>query len=381
MKHTHTERAHTRDMSLRRSPADSMPELPEVESSRRLLESCLLGKRIVKADAAEDDKVYVGVEAAQFCASLLAGATVTGVHRRGKHLWWQFADPGAMTPLFHFGMTGSFAVRGVGATKYKAFTVDTSQWPPKFSKLTIELSDGTAVAFTDPRRFARIRLLRGDPSTAAPVSALGPDMLLAPPSLEAWTQSLASRSAPIKAVLLDQSIACGVGNWVADEALFQACVHPESPANALSPVDVKAVLDCCVRVCSEACAVDADSDKFPPHWLFHVRWGKKAGKTSTGHAIAFETVGGRTSCYVPALQKRVSGSATSKSKGKSKAAAVDAAPQAVPEAPAVKRGSASAEAVADNAGPATKRGKKAPAAAGPVAKAIRQAAGRARTLL
>ena len=125
--------------------------------------------------------------------------------------------------------------------------------------------------------------------------------------------------------------------------------------------------------------MDADSDKFPPHWLFHVRWGKKAGKTSTGHAIAFETVGGRTSCYVPALQKRVSGNAAaSKSKGKAKAVAVDAAQPA----PAAKRGSAAAaEVAADDAAPQIKRGKKAPAAVGPVARAIRQAAGRARTLL
>ena len=356
-----------------------MPELPEVESSRRLLESVLLGKRIVKAEAEDDEKLFVDCAASLFCSNLLAGATVTGVHRRGKHLWWQFADASVLTPLFHFGMTGSFAVRGVGATKYKSFSVDMSSWPPKFSKLTLELSDGTAVAFTDPRRFARIRLLPGDPTVVAPVSGLGPDMLLSPPSLEAWTKCLASRSAPIKAVLLDQSIACGVGNWVADEALFQASVHPESPANALSPQDVAAVLDCCVRVCREACAVDADSDKFPPHWLFHVRWGKKAGKTSTGHAIAFETVGGRTSCYVPALQKRVSGNAAaSKSKGKAKAVAVDAAQPA----PAAKRGSAAAaEVAADDAAPQIKRGKKAPAAVGPVARAIRQAAGRARTLL
>jgi formamidopyrimidine-DNA glycosylase len=358
-----------------------MPELPEVESSRRLLESVLLGKRIVRAEAEADEKLFVDCAASLFCSNLLAGAAVTAVHRRGKHLWWTLADANVLTPLFHFGMTGSFAVRGVGATKYKSFSIDTSSWPPKFSKLTLELSDGTAVAFTDPRRFARIRLLRGDPTVVAPVSGLGPDMLLSPPSLEAWTKCLASRSASIKAVLLDQSVACGVGNWVADEALFQASVHPESPANALSPQDVAAVLDCCVRVCREACAVDADSDRFPPHWLFHVRWGKKAGKTSTGHAIAFETVGGRTSCYVPALQKKV-GSNAAASKGKSKAVAVDAAQPA----PVAKRGSsAAAEAAADDAVPPTKRGKNsskaaAPAAVGPVARAIRQAAGRARTL-
>jgi formamidopyrimidine-DNA glycosylase len=314
-----------------------MPELPEVEASRALLESVLVGKRIVKVDAAVDEKVFVDVTAPAFNAALL-GSTVQGVHRRGKHLWWQLQDRPTVSPYYHFGMTGSFAVRGLGSTKYKSFVVDTSQWPPKFTKLTVELADGTAIAFTDPRRFARIRLLSGEPLLSEPLKQLGPDFLLSPPSLEDWTRTLSKRSAPIKALLLDQSVACGVGNWVADEALFQARIHPESPANALPPDAVAALLDCCVRICRQAADVQADSDRFPPHWLFHVRWGKKAGKTSEGHAIAFETVGGRTSCYVPALQKRVSAAAPRKAAREEGAAGEGAAsaPKRAKKKPAVE---------------------------------------------
>lgn len=113
-------------------------------------------------------------------------------------------------------MTGSFVVRGVAAPVYKSFAVDDSAWPPRFTKLHLELSGGGAVAFADARRFARIRL-QHDPAAEAPVSDLGWDALTEAPSAEAFAAALAKRGAPIKAVLLDQSFAAGVGNWVADE--------------------------------------------------------------------------------------------------------------------------------------------------------------------
>ena len=119
-------------------------------------------------------------------------------------------------PCFHFGMTGSFVVRGVAAPVYKSFAVDESTWPPRFCKLELELSGGGAVAFADARRFARIRL-QADPPAEAPVSELGWDALLDPPTPEAFAAALSRRGAPIKAVLLDQSFSAGVGNWVADE--------------------------------------------------------------------------------------------------------------------------------------------------------------------
>lgn len=82
---------------------------------------------------------------------------------------WEL-DKGKKAVLFHFGMTGSFVVRGQGATKYKSFSVDSEQWPPRFHKLTMKLSTGAEVAFVDSRRFARIRCAppRGFCSTPSP---------------------------------------------------------------------------------------------------------------------------------------------------------------------------------------------------------------------
>jgi formamidopyrimidine-DNA glycosylase len=203
-------------------------------------------------------------------------------------------------------MTGSFCVRGVAAPRYKAFSVDDASWPPRFHKLLLRLSDGGALAFCDARRFARLRLTH-DPPAEAPISELGWDPLLTPPPQGVFAAQLARRSGPIKAALLDQALAAGVGNWVADEALYAARLHPETPAcvvgaDAAAAAALQAAV---VGVCAAAVAVDADSARFPTEWLFHRRWFKKAGHCAEGHPLAFATVGGRTTCFVPAVQKKM----------------------------------------------------------------------------
>eukprot|EP00976_Prorocentrum_cordatum_P106657 1194497-Prorocentrum_minimum.AAC.2 len=102
----------------------------------------------------------------------------------------------------------------------------------------IPLDNGKRVAFTDARRFGRIRL-REDPPSAPPISELGFDPVHDRPSLGEFASKLSGRKAPIKAVLLDQAFCAGVGNWIADEVLYQAGVHPKGPAADLSPEQVK----------------------------------------------------------------------------------------------------------------------------------------------
>jgi len=269
-------------------------------------------------------------------------------------------------PSFHFGMTGSFVVRGVAAPVYKSFAVDGAAWPPRFAKLTLRLSDGGELSFADSRRFARVRL-QEDPPAEAPLSDLGWDALLEPPSAEAFAASLGRRSAPIKAVLLDQSFCAGVGNWVADECLFQARIHPEVPARELGPHRSAALLAALRSVCATAVGVDADSARFPADWLFHRRWGKKAGSTACGHALAFLTVGGRTSCFAPALQRKTEAGGAEPS-----SAAAAAAPEGKKKTKAEPKKRAAAAAAseggeADAAAAAPKRGRRPGAAAAAVA--------------
>jgi formamidopyrimidine-DNA glycosylase len=238
------------------------------------------------------------VTAAELRAAL-TGATVARARRKGKHLWLELSgrDDALMV---HFGMTGSFLVRGVAAPRYQAFAADDAAWPPRFHKLLLSLSDGGAVAFADSRRFARIRL-QADAATTPPIALLGWDPLLSPAAPGVFAAQLARRRAPIKAVLLDQSVIAGVGNWVADEALYAARVHPETPAR---DVDAAALQAAVCGVCAAAVAVDADSARFPQGWLFHRRWFKKPGSSAEGHPLAFSTVGAWRQCICARARKQ-----------------------------------------------------------------------------
>lgn len=92
------------------------------------------------------------------------------------------------------------------------------------------------------------------------------------PDLSTFSTLLLKRSCPIKSLLLDQSFSAGVGNWVADEVLYHARVHPEQRCNALSGVQVESIWKWTSEVCRVAVEANADDEKFPEDWLFRHRW-------------------------------------------------------------------------------------------------------------
>ncbi|XP_010928321.1 formamidopyrimidine-DNA glycosylase isoform X2 [Elaeis guineensis] len=276
-----------------------MPELPEVEAARRAIEEHCLGKKITRCSAAADPKVIDGVSPSDLESSLV-GKTILAALRKGKNLWLRLDSP--PFPTFQFGMTGAIYIKGVAVTKYKRSAVSsTDEWPSKYSKVFIELDDGLELSFTDKRRFAKVRFLE-DPESVPPISELGPDALNEPMQINEFMDSLSKKKIAIKALLLDQSYISGIGNWVADEVLYQARIHPLQIASSLSRESCESLHRCIKEVIQYAIEVDADSSHFPIEWLFHFRWGKKFGKVN-GKKIDFITVGGRTSAYVPELQK------------------------------------------------------------------------------
>lgn len=124
---------------------------------------------------------------------------------------------------------------------------------------------------------------------------------------EYLTTIMRKRHVPIKALILDQAVISGVGNWVADESLYHARLHPEQYCNEFSDEEIKRLHNSIKYVCQTAVDLLADSDKFPDHWLFNHRWdkGKKgSGTLPNGEKLAWVTVGGRTSCYAPDVQKK-----------------------------------------------------------------------------
>lgn len=229
------------------------------------------------------------------------------------------------TPVMHFGMTGMLQVRGELPVHYRETPRKVStDWPPRFMKFVmhVEPEDSTPsttnvcteIAFLDARRLGRIRLVSGSPLESPPISNLGFDPVLSMPDLPTFSSLLLKRSCPIKALLLDQSFSAGVGNWVADEVLYHARVHPEQRCRTLSEEQVGSVWKWTSEVCRIAVDVNADDGKFPANWLFKHRWGKGKGKKGEAAealelpsgepaTIKWVTVGGRTSAYVAELQQ------------------------------------------------------------------------------
>ena len=156
---------------------------------------------------------------------------------------------------------------------------------------------------TNKRRLGRLRLLH-DPEQEPPVSKLGFDVLIDPPTSHAFLQSIAARKISIKGLLLDQSFAAGVGNWIADEVLYQAKVDPRRRAGDLTATEGRRVLAKLLSVVGRAVEVDADKSRFPKNWLFHHRWGKPSeATTNRGDRIEVITVAGRTTAWVPSAQR------------------------------------------------------------------------------
>ncbi|ORY96720.1 hypothetical protein BCR43DRAFT_531246 [Syncephalastrum racemosum] len=203
-------------------------------------------------------------------------------------------------------------------------------WPPRFWKaiLTMEKegAEKVTLAFDDSRRLGRIRIVTGDPLSQPPISKLGFDPLFNHPDKDTFMALVQKRNMPIKALLLDQSFSAGVGNWVADEILYHSRLHPGQYANTLSSDQCDTLRVEIERVCRIAVEAEADSSKFPEDWLMAYRWkkgkGKGGGKLPNGHKLDFITVGGRTSAYVPALQK-LTGDTSQKKKKKRRSAADD----------------------------------------------------------
>src|SRR3954465_783667 len=178
-----------------------MPELPEVERARALIESRALGRTIASVDDA--DTWVCRPHAPGEIASALEGATLASAHRRGKAMWVEMEDG---PPLgLHLGMTGRIAIDEDGTDR-------------RWDRFTIRFEDGGSLALRDRRRLGAAVI---DPD----LSALGPDA--AEVSRREFRERVGRGTAPVKARLMDQSVIAGVGNLLADETLWQARISPQ----------------------------------------------------------------------------------------------------------------------------------------------------------
>ena len=209
-----------------------MPELPEVETTVRGLEKVLLGRRIARVEPRRADLRRA------FPADLgqrLTGARVSGLGRRGK-FGLIHTDRGD-TLVFHLGMSGKWRIAPSETHLH--------------DHLLLETDAGLRLALNDPRRFGSVDLVRTDSLHEwAATAGLGPEPTdLDPGQLH---EQLRGRSAPIKALLLDQRLVAGLGNIYACEALYRARIHPRRAGGRLSRASVERLVAAVRKVIAEA---------------------------------------------------------------------------------------------------------------------------------
>ena len=297
-----------------------MPEISEVARCVHFIRKHLVGRTIASCTATDDANVYgknkEGATTGAEFEKHMTGNKVIDAGQQGKYFWMIMAK--SPHPLMHLGMSGWIDFKSEHSYYYKPKPGDKEQvWPPKSWKFQLETKPekgkaSESAAFRDMRRFARIRLLDvpGDKIRQySPLVDNGPDPVQDKEkvTLEWLTEKCHSKKVPIKAMLLDQANISGIGNWVGDEIMYNARMHPEQYANTLSDDQIKQLHKSIHYVCGTAVDLLADSDQFPEDWLFKHRWGKgkkDASNEINGEKIAFLTVGGRTSAVVPSRQKK-----------------------------------------------------------------------------
>lgn len=263
-----------------------MPELAEVEFYRKQWNGGIGDK--VRAVLVHDNRIFRGSDVGKL-REALAGAVLRTSETHGKQMLFRFSKDAWLG--LHLGMTGELRVE---SADYE---------PRKHDHLVLQQAKRSLV-FSDPRQFGRVRFYTGkrapDWWADLPVSVLSNEF-----TFEHMKVFLERHGkAPVKAVLLSQDGFPGVGNWMADEILWQAKIHPAQKPQTLTNVQLKRLHEAVRFVCREAMRiVGKDWGDLPSHWLFRYRW-KRGGKCPRDQApLQHATVGGRTTCWCPRCQK------------------------------------------------------------------------------
>ncbi len=214
-----------------------MPELPEVETTRRGIAPVLEGRRITRVAVRERRlrwRLPAGFEAA------LEGSQVRAVTRRAKYLLIG-TDRGTL--IVHLGMSGSLRV------------VSPALAPKLHDHVDLLLDSGRCLRFNDPRRFGSLHAVAGDPLAHPLLRALGPEPLSAAFDAAYLHTRTRRRRVAIKQLLMNASIVVGVGNIYASEALFRAGVRPQRAAGRLSRAEAAGIVTAVRRVLGAAIKV------------------------------------------------------------------------------------------------------------------------------
>lgn len=213
-----------------------MPELPEVEAVRTGLEQLILGKEINQVHVFWP-RIIEYPEVESFKIELI-GERVEGIKRRGKFLIVQFT---------HYDMVSHLRMEG----KYEFHQQEDEV--AKHTHVMFDFIDGSQLRYLDVRKFGRMTLLpKGLASEYRGILKLGPEPVPETFLLKEFSLGLKKATKAIKPLLLEQKLVTGLGNIYVDEALYEAQIHPEQPANTLTPKEVKALYHAIIDVLGRA---------------------------------------------------------------------------------------------------------------------------------
>lgn len=263
-----------------------MPELAEVYFYAHQWTPAL-GDKIIRLHSHPQTRLYRDCPATAL--EVLKNRHLTSIQTHGKQMAFGFDDDHWL--VLHLGMAGKLYA-------------GPPEWAPGKHDHLILFSDQHALVFSDYRQFGKVQI--GQQKMGPPQWNDAPP----PPHLSAFDFTHFSkilRASPrrcLKGLLLDQGAFPGVGNWMADEILWRARLHPSATPASLSPSQRKTLHAIVREVCLDALRViGSDWGDPPPSWLFPHRWKKGGICPVSGKPLHYETIAGRTTCFSPALQK------------------------------------------------------------------------------
>ncbi|XLS29741.1 Fpg/Nei family DNA glycosylase [Flavobacteriaceae bacterium M23B6Z8] len=259
-----------------------MPELPEVHGYKVYIDSTALHKTIISFDCRDTKLLKKSKETFK---KYLLKECLTGTERIGKYLFLKTS--GEKILVMHFGMTGR--------PKYYKDEEDR----PKFGHIVLKFENEFHFAFENKRKFGWWDLTDSieEYQKNHGLSTDARDL-----TIEDFKESLSNRKTHIKKIIMDQSVAAGVGNWMADEILYQAKIHPKKKVEDMSEEHIETVFEAMKKVIEVAIKHDAHYSDFPEDFLMHFR--KEDAKCfHTGADIKKIKVGGRSTYFSPKWQE------------------------------------------------------------------------------
>lgn len=268
-----------------------MPELAEVETTKRDLKKILIGKRICKVEVFLDKIVYNKKD--EFIKNS-EGQTVLNVKRRGK---WLLFELDSNYIIIHFRMEGRFYLLPLNEKRDKHDYV-------------IFYFDDFSLHFNDPRLFGKMEVIKKDDLEKFFLDKkLGLEYTDSNLTPEYLKEKFKTHHTDIKKMLLDQSYVTGIGNIYADEILFASKINPKSYADRLTKPKLKEIIDNTKKVFEHSLKykgtypnIDGKRGTFEEHLMVHKRQGEKC--YNCGSIIIKEKVGGRGTYYCPKCQKK-----------------------------------------------------------------------------